>query len=218
MLEHLVVDLGWLELAAQVTRDRCEGRLVDLREPAVRDHGIGEARALLPLDLLAEAEQIVKEPPGLAGELLDLSGADELPEGIDPIETAEAVARRYERLWEELTREELIRPDERHRINERLERLHELGFDTDGLELVGEGGAFRLRVSPRVVEPGYNQRRLVSLTGLEVQENQRTRSCASASSRCSRRFGTPLPRNSARLADESHDVARDAAHDLDDPL
>jgi hypothetical protein len=85
------------------------------------------------------------------------------------------VLQRYARLWEELTREELIRPDERHRIQERLERLHELGFDTEELELVADGNAFRLRVSPRVVESGYHQRRLLSLTGLDVQENQARR-------------------------------------------
>jgi hypothetical protein len=111
----------------------------------------------------------------LAGELFDLEAAGELPAGIDPIEIGEAVIHRYHGLWEELTREELIRPDERHRIQERLERLHELGFDTEELELVADGGAFRLRVSPRVVESGYHQRRLLTLTGLDVQENQARR-------------------------------------------
>jgi Domain of unknown function (DUF4032)/Lipopolysaccharide kinase (Kdo/WaaP) family len=111
----------------------------------------------------------------LTGELFDLGAAGELPHGIDPVDTGTAVLQRYARLWEELTREELIRPDERHRIQERLERLHELGFDTEELELVADGNAFRLRVSPRVVESGYHQRRLLSLTGLDVQENQARR-------------------------------------------
>ena len=34
---------------------------------------------------------------------------------------------------------------------------------------------YRLRVNPRVVEPGYHQKRLLSLTGLDVQENQARR-------------------------------------------
>jgi hypothetical protein len=111
----------------------------------------------------------------LTGELFDLGGAGELPESIDPVDTGEAVLHRYHRLWEELTREELIRADERHRIQERLDRLHELGFDTEELELMAEGDAFRLRVSPQVVEPGYHRRRLSTLTGLDVQENQARR-------------------------------------------
>lgn len=111
----------------------------------------------------------------LAGELLDLEAGGELPPEIDPFDTGEEVLRRYTGLWDELTREELIRPDERHRIQERLERLHELGFDTEELELVADHDAFRLRVSPRVVEPGYHQKRLLTLTGLDVQENQARR-------------------------------------------
>jgi hypothetical protein len=113
----------------------------------------------------------------LGGELSDLEEAGMLPPGIDPLETAWEVGRRYEALWTELTREELIGSDERHRIHERLDRLHALGFDTEELELVANDDqtGYRLRVNPRVVEPGYHQKRLLSLTGLDVQENQARR-------------------------------------------
>jgi hypothetical protein len=111
----------------------------------------------------------------LAGELMDVAEADSLPAGIDAVETAYEVGRRYEALWAELTREELIGHDERHRIQERLGRLHALGFDTDELELVAGEGGYLLRVNPRVVEPGYHRRRLLSLTGLDVEENQARR-------------------------------------------
>ncbi|MGL6278256.1 MAG: DUF4032 domain-containing protein [Gaiella sp.] len=111
----------------------------------------------------------------LTGELFDLRAAGELPDVLDPIEIGAGVIRRYERLWDELTREELIGADERHRIQERLERLHELGFDADELELIADGAAYRLRVRPRVVEAGYHQKRLLTLTGLDVQENQARR-------------------------------------------
>jgi hypothetical protein len=111
----------------------------------------------------------------LAGELLDVLAEGRLPSGLDPAETASEVRRRYEALWTELMREELIAPGERHRIAERLDRLHELGYDTDELELVEAEGGFRLRLSPRVVEPGYHARRLHDLTGLHVQEKQARR-------------------------------------------
>ena len=54
-----------------------------------------------------------------------------LPSGLDPIETAAEVPRRYEALWSELTREDVFGPDERYRIDERLRRLNELGFDVE---------------------------------------------------------------------------------------
>ena len=46
----------------------------------------------------------------LAGELTDVAEAGLLPPGIDPLETAFEVGRRYEALWADLTREELIGP------------------------------------------------------------------------------------------------------------
>lgn len=132
----------------------------------------------------------------LAGELTDVEEAGLLPGGIDPVETALEVGRRYEALWVELTREELIGPDERHRIHERLDRLHDLGYDTEELELVAEDGGYRLRVNPRVVEPGYHQKRLLSLTGLDVQENQARRlldDLLGFREEIERRAGSPLP-------------------------
>jgi len=73
----------------------------------------------------------------VGGELLDLQAGDLLPPEIEPFEVADELRTRYERLWQELTREEILRPDEqRYRIAERLRRLNELGFDADEVELV----------------------------------------------------------------------------------
>jgi hypothetical protein len=111
----------------------------------------------------------------VAGELLDVDAEIGLPEGIDPFETASDVCHRYDALWSELTREEVFQPDERFKIDERLRRLNEMGFDVEELELLGGDDGFRLRLDPRVVEPGHHRRRLVMLTGLDVQENQACR-------------------------------------------
>ena len=111
----------------------------------------------------------------LAGELMDLEAAGLLPDGIDPIETASDICARYEGLWSELTREDVFGAEERYRIDERLRRLNELGFDIDELDLVATDGVYRLRLNPRVVEPGHHRRRLLTLTGLDVQENQARR-------------------------------------------
>ena len=44
------------------------------------------------------------------------------------------------------------------------------------IELVAEeGDQFRLRLDPHVVEPGHHRRRLLTLTGLDAQENQARR-------------------------------------------
>ncbi|HEY2303989.1 MAG TPA: DUF4032 domain-containing protein [Acidimicrobiales bacterium] len=112
----------------------------------------------------------------VGGELLDLLAGDLLPAEVDPVEVAEELARRYRSLWEELTKEEVLRPDEqRFRIAARLDRLNELGFDVDEVELRSNGDGNRLRLRTRVAEPGHHRRLLFVRTGLDAQENQARR-------------------------------------------
>jgi tRNA A-37 threonylcarbamoyl transferase component Bud32 len=112
----------------------------------------------------------------VAGELFDLQAGDLLPAEVDPIQVANEVVRRYEALWGELTREDVLLPGEqRYRIGERLRRLNDLGFDVDEVELVDAGEGSRLRVHTRVAEPGHHRMLLFARTGLDVQENQARR-------------------------------------------
>jgi hypothetical protein len=110
------------------------------------------------------------------GELLDLQAARTLPAGIDPLEVAEELERRYERLWDELTREEVMPPSEqRFRIAERLRRLNELGFEAEEVELVSTPQGSRLRVRTRVAETGEDSRKLFMRTGIDAGEHQARR-------------------------------------------
>jgi hypothetical protein len=111
----------------------------------------------------------------LIGELWDVQAAVGLPDELDPVETAEDLVRRYECLWQDLTHDEVFGPEERYKVDERLRRLNELGFDVEELELVAGEEGYRLRLNPRVVESGHHRRRLLMLTGLDVQENQARR-------------------------------------------
>jgi Domain of unknown function (DUF4032)/Lipopolysaccharide kinase (Kdo/WaaP) family len=110
------------------------------------------------------------------GELLDLQAADLLPDSVDPLEIAEQLTERYEKLWQELTREEILRPEEqRYRIAERIRRLNELGFDVEEVELVSTPDGNRLRLKTRVAESGQPSRRLFLRTGIDAGENQARR-------------------------------------------
>jgi tRNA A-37 threonylcarbamoyl transferase component Bud32 len=108
----------------------------------------------------------------VAGGLLDLQAAGRLADGIDPIEVALAIEGQYERLWAELTDEQEIASTETFKIRQRLERLHELGFDVEEMDIISSDDGSRLRFVPRVVEHGYHAERLADLTGLDTQENQ----------------------------------------------
>jgi hypothetical protein len=111
----------------------------------------------------------------IAGELFDLEAAGLLAESVDAADVGESVLSRYEALWSELTRVEFVDRNEWWRVDARLERLNELGYDVGELQLVDEPGGTRLRLQTQVVEPGHHRRRLLQLTGLDVEENQARR-------------------------------------------
>jgi len=108
-----------------------------------------------------------------AGELLDLQAAGVLDDAFDPVAFGVDLRDRYDRLWAELTHDEVFGPDEQHRIHDRLRRINEIGFDVEELELSrGDGDRTRLHLRTSVLEPGRYQRLLRELTGLEAQDHQ----------------------------------------------
>jgi hypothetical protein len=137
----------------------------------------------------------------VVGELMDVAGeVGELPPDMDPVAMAADLRSRYESLWTELTREEIFREDERYKIEERLRRLNELGFDVEELELERVEDGYRLHLDPHLVEPGHHRRRLLVLTGLNAQENQARRmlnDLASFRARLEQIDGKPVPESVA---------------------
>jgi hypothetical protein len=112
----------------------------------------------------------------VAGELLDLQAGNRLSEDVDPFGIADEVRSRYQALWRELTREEILRPDDqRRRIAERLHRLNKLGFDAEEVELIPTPEGNKLRVRTRVAESGHFARKLFLRTGIDAGENQARR-------------------------------------------
>ena len=111
----------------------------------------------------------------IVGELLDVDAEVGLPADLDPDETGDEIVRRYESLWVELTKEEMFAADERFKVDERLHRLNELGFDVEEIQLDATPDGYRLRLDPHVVEPGHHRHRLLRLTGLDAQERQARR-------------------------------------------
>ncbi len=111
----------------------------------------------------------------IAGELMDLEAGGYLDEGEDPIEIANLIMHRYDLLWNELTGEERFEQGDRWRVDERIRRLNNLGFDVDELEMSTDVDGTHIRIQPKVVDAGHHSRRLMHLTGLDVEENQARR-------------------------------------------
>ena len=107
---------------------------------------------------------------------MDLESGGLLPDDVDPIDLAVGLRVRYEALWDEVTREEVVSSDEQgQRMAERLRRLGDLGFDAGEVELTTSPEGSHLRVQTSVAEPGQHRHELFRLTGLEAQENQARR-------------------------------------------
>ncbi|HEV7876391.1 MAG TPA: DUF4032 domain-containing protein [Nocardioides sp.] len=108
-------------------------------------------------------------------ELLDLQASESLPHEVGAHEIVEMLADRYHALWTELTAEEEFTADEMWRIEQRIERLNELGFDVEELDIVTDFDGDKVRIQPKVVELGHHRRELQSLTGLNVEDAQARR-------------------------------------------
>ncbi|MEU8385103.1 DUF4032 domain-containing protein [Streptosporangium sp. NPDC048865] len=109
------------------------------------------------------------------GEMLDLEAGGLLHPSVDPEQVADSVCRRYHRLWGELTSDDIIDEVDWHMIDQRIRRLNSLGFDVAEMMVRRKAGTGRLIVRPKVVDAGHHQRRLLRLTGLDVEENQARR-------------------------------------------
>jgi hypothetical protein len=109
------------------------------------------------------------------GEMLDLQAGGLMDLAFDPHEIVDLLATRYRTLWEELTATEEFSVEDLWRLDRRIERLNELGFDVEEVDIVTDWDGASIRVTPRVVEAGHHSRDLQRLTGLDVEENQARR-------------------------------------------
>jgi hypothetical protein len=135
-------------------------------ETSERYPSLSDGQRQMDLDIASE---------NVAGGLLDLQIGGRLVEDVDPWEVATNIEDRYASLWEELTAAQEFQLDELWRVEKRVERLHDLGFDVAEMDVIADEEGERLRVTPRVVESGYYEDRLFALTGLVAEENQARR-------------------------------------------
>jgi hypothetical protein len=111
----------------------------------------------------------------IAGELMDLQAGGYLDQATDPLELSELITARYFQLWQELTGAEQFGNADRWRVDARIRRLNELGFDVDELMITTDIDGTSVQLQPKVVDAGHHSRRLLRLTGLDVEENQARR-------------------------------------------
>lgn len=138
--------------------------LVDAETGELRDE-VGER--MREYDITVGCENIFAE-------LMDLEASGAVHE-IDGFEIIEHLRSRYEALWKELTDLEEFGADEMWRIERRVERLNDLGFDVDELDIVTDLDGDTIRIQPKVVDLGHHAREIQALTGMSVEDNQARR-------------------------------------------
>ncbi|MDQ2624797.1 MAG: DUF4032 domain-containing protein [Actinomycetota bacterium] len=111
----------------------------------------------------------------IIGELMDLVAGELLDEDVDTVAVGSTLVERYTELWDALHDEESFGSADRWRVAARVQRLNDLGFDVGELEITTDVDGTTVRIQPKVVEAGHHSRRLLRLTGLDVQENQARR-------------------------------------------
>jgi len=86
--------------------------------------------------------------------------------------SAPTSANATSRLWEEITREEILAKSESYRIHERIRALNDLGFSVGEIELIATGHGDQLRMRAVVTDRDHHRHLLHSLTGLVAGERQ----------------------------------------------
>ena len=202
---HLKFSLPYRALFTQVLRPDTATRLVDaLAALLVRLHNVGFfwgdvslSNTLFRRDAGAFAAYLVDAETGelheagltrgqrehdldvartnIAGEIMDLEAGGRLEGGVDALAVADGIVESYHSLWAALTDRESFGADESWRITERVQRLNALGFDIGEMSITTTDDGTRVSIQPKVVDAGHHQRRLLRLTGLDVEENQARR-------------------------------------------
>jgi len=140
--------------------------LVDAETGELHEEGLTDGQRAYDLDLART---------NIAGEILDLAAGGRLERGVDAIAIADGIVSSYRSLWAALTEHESFAAGEAWRITERVERLNALGFDIGEMSIQTTADGTRVEIEPKVVDAGHHQRRLIRLTGLDVEENQARR-------------------------------------------
>jgi hypothetical protein len=110
----------------------------------------------------------------IAGELMDLIASGKATD-LDPGTVSQRIVDKYRELWKELTATETFDDSERWKIARRIQRLNDLGFDIQELSMAKDQDKRTVRIQPKVVDAGHHARRLLLVTGLDVEENQARR-------------------------------------------
>jgi hypothetical protein len=108
----------------------------------------------------------------VAGGMADIAASQSMAIDDADLTLGEDIAERYRALWRELTDPEIIAADERYKITEKIQRLNDLGFNVDEVDLIPAEGGGRLRMKVKVGGRSFHAAKLKGLTGIDALDRQ----------------------------------------------
>lgn len=129
----------------------------------------------------------------IIGELMDLQAAGAIDEDTDVIALGNAIEAVYLELWDLVTGELVVEGDAFDAVAKRVEAINALGFDVGELEIENDGNRYRIIIEPAVFSTGFYQKKLLRLTGLDVQDGQAQRLLGEMEVYRAVRYGGKLP-------------------------
>lgn len=129
----------------------------------------------------------------IIGELMDLQAAGAIDEDADVIALGNAIEAVYLELWDLVTGELVVEGDAFDAVAKRVEAINALGFDVGELEIENDGNRYRIIIEPAVFSTGFYQKKLLRLTGLDVQDGQAQRLLGEMEVYRAVRYGGKLP-------------------------
>ncbi|GMQ97904.1 MAG: DUF4032 domain-containing protein [Acidimicrobiia bacterium] len=132
----------------------------------------------------------------LAGEMADIAAANGATLDDADIHIGADITTRYAALWKELTTSLVVTAGDHFKIRNRIDRLNELGFAVDDIDLVPVDDGVNVKIRVKVGGRQYHSEQLRQVTGIDVSENQ-ARSILSDLAYFDARFGGTSPTRKA---------------------
>jgi hypothetical protein len=109
----------------------------------------------------------------VGGEMADIAAARGLTLDDADLALGDDIAGRYDALWKELASDQRLPADAaQYKVQERVRRLNDLGFEVDDINVEPAPDRGQIRLGVRIADRHFHTNRLQALTGVEASEHQ----------------------------------------------
>lgn len=108
----------------------------------------------------------------VAGEMADIAAEHGMSIDDADLSLGYDITARYMALWDELTTSLVVTAGDHYRIRHRIERLNDLGFAVDSIDLIPVDDGVNVKMRVKVGGRQYHSERLRQIVGIDTSDNQ----------------------------------------------